>query len=75
MAAPHTVRWDAKRLLEAHAYPCSRVISVDRDSILFVGILDRPHTAWLHRHATGRLSLTVTDGFAATPPAGPHEAA
>lgn len=73
--AGRDVRRDAKRLLEAHAYPCSRVISVDRDSILFVGILDRPHTAWLHRHASGRLSLTVADGFAATPPDGLHQAA
>lgn len=66
---------DAKRLLKAAGRPCSLIVAVDHDSILYLDDIDRPHTAWIHRSATGAVSTEVRDGFGALPPWGLHDEA
>jgi hypothetical protein len=69
------LRWDARKLLEAAHYRCARVVSVDHDSILFLGPLGKPHTAWLHRQKSGQMLVKMVDGFSADVPVGLHDEA
>ncbi len=60
---------DARRLLARNSQPCQRVISVDRDSILFITPTGRPRTAWLHLRPGGsKLLLRFVPGFGIDPP-------
>jgi hypothetical protein len=64
---------DAERVLQAARYQCSRVISVDRDSILYLTHENRPRTAWLHTTPAGDPTVKqVMLGFVADPPANLH---
>lgn len=64
---------DAVALLEAHNLTVERVVSVDRDSILYLNKLERPRTCWLHRPEQGRLRVRMDPGFVATEPEYWHE--
>jgi hypothetical protein len=78
MPAHITLDAGATALLSSHGWPHADVVSVDRDSILFTTGLapDRdPHTAWLHRHDDGRISVTVREGFDVTEPEDLHHGA
>lgn len=67
------VQRDAHQLLERHGHPCSRAVSVDRDSILFLNSQEQPRTAWLHTPAGCALpQITVVHGFGADPPSAPE---
>lgn len=65
------VQRDAHRLLERHGHPCNRVVSVDRDSVLFLNSQKQPRTAWLHTPAGCLLpQVTIAAGWVAEPPEG-----
>lgn len=63
---------DAEKILARTQNPCDHIVSVDRDSILYINALGRARTAWLHHFATGRVGVTIEAGFSADPPVGLH---
>lgn len=63
---------DAERILTNHQLPCHHIVSVDRDSILYVNNCGKPRTCWLHVAHDGRVSVNMVPGFAAVEPAGWH---
>jgi hypothetical protein len=63
------------QLLARAGWPRADVVSVDRDSILFLSGAapdQRPHTAWLHRFADGGLRIDIVDGFDGVEPGDLH---
>jgi len=61
---------DATALLHACDRIVHRVIRCTPDSILYLGIKDRPMTAWLQREPDDSLVVYVEPGFPATPMTG-----
>ena len=65
---------DAERILANNNLPCDHVVSVDRDSILYVNKQKKARTAWIDRPSDDRVRVTMAEGFAADPPYGWHAA-
>lgn len=72
-APPSDCEENARALLLGEGLTCERVISVDRDSILYLNMMGRARTAWLHRPQRGKLRVCITPGFASDPPEDWHE--
>ncbi len=76
MAVHADAAQQAKALLEGRGVQVSDIVSIDRDSILYLGSLPpgQPKTAWLHRSSRGETKVVrLQHGFVAEPPPGLHD--
>jgi hypothetical protein len=75
MPANITHNAGATYLLHQAGHPAKRIISIDRDSILYVNPQDEPCTAWMHRYEDGRIEFEFMPGFDASEPDDLHHGA